>query len=201
MCLVIYQYYCALGKIPKWFDKWDWCFGTWHFTRFHIKMRFRWIFLITRDPRFVDDRIWQYLIRRLSSSGLFDLAGIAWWRHQMDKFSALLAICAGNSPVPGEFPAQRPVTRSFDVFFDLRLNQRLSKNSWGWWFETLPRPLWRHCNGLQCGKLLNLALALAVVSNCIFFRKGWEAITYPCYKFDGGLANFLNHALMSVTLL
>ena len=40
----------------------------------------------------------------------------------METFSALLAICAENSPVPGEFPAQRPVTRSFDVFFDLRLN-------------------------------------------------------------------------------
>ena len=40
----------------------------------------------------------------------------------MEIFSALLAICAGNSPVPGEFPTQRPVTRSFDVFFDLRLN-------------------------------------------------------------------------------
>ena len=35
--------------------------------------------------------------------------------------------CAGNSPVPGEFPAQRPVTRSFDVFFDVRLNKRLIK--------------------------------------------------------------------------
>ena len=39
----------------------------------------------------------------------------------------------GNSPVTGEFPAQRPVTRSFDVFFDLRLNKRLSKQRWGWW--------------------------------------------------------------------
>ena len=47
----------------------------------------------------------------------------------MESFSALLAICAGNSPVSGEFPAQRPVTRSFDVFFDLRLNKRLSKQS------------------------------------------------------------------------
>ena len=45
----------------------------------------------------------------------------AWWRHQMETFSALLAICAGNSPVSGEFPAQRPVTRSFDVFFDVRV--------------------------------------------------------------------------------
>ena len=64
----------------------------------------------------------------------------------MEKISALLAMCAGNSPVPGEFPAQRPVTRSFDVFFDLRLINRLSKQSRGWWFETLSRPLWRHCN-------------------------------------------------------
>ena len=51
----------------------------------------------------------------------------SWWRHQMETISSLLAICAENSPVPGEFPAQRPVTRSFDVFFDLRLNNRLSK--------------------------------------------------------------------------
>ena len=73
-------------------------------------------------------------------------SGCSWWRHQMETFFTSLAICAGNSPVPGEFPAQRPVTWSFDVFFDLRLNKRLSKQSWGWWFETLSRPLWRHCN-------------------------------------------------------
>ena len=46
----------------------------------------------------------------------------------------------------GEFPSQRPVTRSFDVFFDPRLNKWLSKQSWGWWFETSSCPLWRHCN-------------------------------------------------------
>ena len=55
---------------------------------------------------------------------------ITWWRHQMETFSALLAICAGNSPVPCEFPTQMPVTRSFDVYFDLRLNKRLCKQSW-----------------------------------------------------------------------
>ena len=43
----------------------------------------------------------------------------------MEAFSALLALCAGNSPAPGEFPAQRPVTRSFDVSFELRLNKQL----------------------------------------------------------------------------
>ena len=72
---------------------------------------------------------------------------ISWWRHQMETFSALMAICAGNSPVTGEFPAQRPVTRSFEVFFDLRLNKPLSKQWWGWWFETLSRPLCCHGNG------------------------------------------------------
>ena len=71
---------------------------------------------------------------------------ITWWRHQMETFSALLAISAGNSPVTGEFPAQRPVTRSFDVFFDLRSNKRLSKQSWGWWFGTPSHPLWHHSN-------------------------------------------------------
>ena len=56
----------------------------------------------------------------------------------METFSALLAICAG----------QRPVTRSFDVFFDLRPNKRLSKQWWGWWFETPSFPLWSHCNAM-----------------------------------------------------
>ena len=77
---------------------------------------------------------------------LGDLMLTSWWHHQMETFSALLAICAGNSPVPSEFPAQRPVTQSFDVFFDLRLNKWFRKQSWGWWFETLSHPLWRHCN-------------------------------------------------------
>ena len=75
---------------------------------------------------------------------------LAWWRHQMEAFSALLTICAGNSPVKGEFPAQKPVTRNFDVFFDLRVNKRLSKQWLGWWFEMPSRPLWRHCNGVYC---------------------------------------------------
>ena len=66
----------------------------------------------------------------------------ACWRHQMETFSALLAIFAGNSPVPSEL--QRPV--SFHVFVGLPLNKPLSKQWWGWWFETLSPPLWRHCN-------------------------------------------------------
>ena len=53
----------------------------------------------------------------------------------MEAFSTLLALCVGNSLVTGEFPTQRPMAQSFDVFFDLCLNKQLSKQSWGWWFE------------------------------------------------------------------
>ena len=51
-----------------------------------------------------------------------------------------------HDDVTGEFPAQRLVTRSFDVFLDLRLNKWLNKQSRGWWFETLSRPLCRYSN-------------------------------------------------------
>ena len=91
--------------------------------------------------------IWKY---RLWNGGHFVQGKMSsWWRHQMETFSALLAICVGNSPVTGEFPTQRPVKRSFDVFFDLHLNKRLSKQSCGWWFETPSCPLWSHCNDFQ----------------------------------------------------
>ena len=92
-------------------------------------------------PFVSDDK--RFIIHSISDPHRF-----TWWRHQMETFSALLAICAGNSPVTGEFPAQRPATWSFDDLFDLHLNKRLSKQSWGWWFETPSRPLWRHYNDI-----------------------------------------------------
>ena len=54
-------------------------------------------------------------------------------------------LCEGISLVTGEFPSQRPVTRSLDVFFDLRLNKLLSKQSRRRWYETSWCSLWRHC--------------------------------------------------------
>ena len=82
----------------------------------------------------------------LTARNTFSQIWSTWWRHQTETFTALLVLCAGNLPVTGEFPAQRPVTRSFDVVFYLRLNKLLSKQSSGGWFETPSRPLWRHCN-------------------------------------------------------
>ena len=64
---------------------------------------------------------------------------------------------------PGEFPAQRPVTRSFDVFSDLHPNKRLGKQPWGWWFETLSWSLWRQCNDLTLLSLWGLWTSLNVI--------------------------------------
>ena len=61
------------------------------------------------------------------------------------NISALLDFCVSNSPVTGEFPKQRPVTRSFEVFFDLRLKKLLSKQTWDRWFETPSHPSWCLC--------------------------------------------------------
>ena len=112
--------------------------------------------------------------RQTPKSALLDLT---WWRHQMETFSAFLVLCAGNSPVTCEFPAQRPETRSFDVFFDLRLNKRLNKQSWGWWFETPSWSLRRHSNEhthpkhLVCdiplvANFLSFYMSLVIVMNC-----------------------------------
>ena len=70
------------------------------------------------------------------------------WSHQMETFSAVLALCEGNPPVTGGFPSQRPVTLSFDVFLHLRLNKRLNEQSRRHWFETPSRLLWRHWHRL-----------------------------------------------------
>ena len=120
----------------------------------------------------------QYICVRYSliflSEGIHNL--YTWWRHQMETFSALLAICAGNSPVPGEFPTQRPVTRSFDVFCDLRLNKRLSKQWWGCWFETPSRPLWRNRNVywtvvmVLCIPFEQLNVSIGVCLQHIYFK-------------------------------
>ena len=68
----------------------------------------------TRIIRHIFARGFLIRIARLLNVGLVPST---WWRHQMETFSALLALCAGNSSVTGEFPSQRPVVRSFDVFF------------------------------------------------------------------------------------
>ena len=106
----------------------------------------------------VDERIY---IQGLNIGGSHD--DVIKWKHFPRYWPFVRGIHrspVNSPPIPGEFPIQRPVTRSFDVFFDLRLNKRLSKQSRGWWIETLSRPLWRHCNvmvaSLFCERPLHL---------------------------------------------
>ena len=78
----------------------------------------------------------------------------------------------GEFTGPGEFPAQRPVTRSLDVSFDLRLNTWLSKQPWGWWFETLSWSLWRQCNDVKLKQSDNLVVS-GVASLTVQQALGW----------------------------
>ena len=135
----------------------------------------------------------------------------------METFSALLAICAGNSPVPGELPTQRPMTWSFDVFFDLRPNKRLSKHWWGWWLEMPSCPLWRHCNDSAGLSQKHWGSLMSVILNQIMYSttkwpingsmrmnhmNGWNVWTktdqpndvWYCYEFLIGKFNSLNDA-------
>ena len=72
----------------------------------------------------------------------YDHDDVIKWKH----FPRYWPFVRGMHRSPVNSPAQRPLTRIFDVFFDLRPNKRLSKQSWGWWFETTSRSLWQHCN-------------------------------------------------------
>ena len=83
----------------------------------------------------------------------------SWWCHPKETFSALLALGAGNSSVTGELPSPRPVTQIFDVFFDLHLNIRLSKQPRHWWIEMPLCSLWHHCN--DCLWVIGPALVLS----------------------------------------
>ena len=100
----------------------------------------------------------------------------------METFSALLAICAGNSPFPGEFPTQRPVTRSFDVFFHLRPNKRLSKQWWGWWFVTQSCPLWRHRNELLFHAFSSIRGQQCKGWSECWIRDNWLGLKYFLYN-------------------
>ena len=86
---------------------------------------------------------------------------VAWWRLRMETFTALLALCAGNSLATGEFPSQKPVTRNFGILFYLRPYKRLCKQSRRRCSETPSRSLWRYCND----RILVEALFIKFLSN------------------------------------
>ena len=108
---------------------------------------------------------------------------VTWWRHQMETFLALLTICAGNSPVTSEFSTKRPVTQSFDVFFDLHLNKWMNKQSWGWWFGTPSHPLWHHRNEILMGcsfdnQCFDIGNIEKITEKWKFFKKFHPCLSY-----------------------
>ena len=121
---------------------------------------FRWSIFLCGDGR-VANYLSQFSANVVLPRHSFGVSVVTttWWRYQTETISAILALCAGNPSVIGEFPSQRPVTRSFAVFFDMRLNKQLSKQSRRRWFETTSRSLLRQCN--------------AIYSLYIFFILAW----------------------------
>ena len=81
-----------------------------------------------------------HVLRRVTRPAL---GTVVEWKRQCMMTSSNGNIFRANGHL-----CKGPVTRGFDVFFDLRLNKRLSKQSWGWWFETLSRPFGRHRDGI-----------------------------------------------------
>ena len=100
----------------------------------------------------------------------------------MEIFSALLALCVGNSPVPGEFPAERPVTRSFDVFFDTCRNKPLRNNREAGDFR-------RHCAHYDVNVMSVLAVSTVGLAP---LYKYWGICRHSGDKFQ---VNYINTTL------
>ena len=133
---------------------------------------------------------WQYtgpksrLLRRPTSWGIMRLKRL---NHddviKWEYFACYWVLCEGNPPATAGFLSQRPVTQSLDVFYNLRLNKRLSKQSRCWWFETSSRPLWRHCNSFFI--LFQKNFVMYVSSGHSFHIKWYGMLSIPVFVSPG----------------
>ena len=112
--------------------------------------------------------------------------------RKMFPFDDVIMACRENlkksdlNPVTGEFPAQRRVGRCFKVFFGLRLNKRLSKQSWGWWVETPSLSLWRHrdvmitlhIHCIRSNHIGKYLVSVAIEVGNVFISLGWSYAEY-----------------------
>ena len=127
------------------------------------------------------------------------VVGCVFWHNSCSKLIHYILICMnihmmtssnGNffrvtGHLCGElFPTQRPVTRSFDVYYDLRLNKRLSKQSWGWWFETPSHPLWRHRNDNYISALTHDMLSKTCIQFAWFFSSILVRLSFLVTSWD-----------------
>ena len=107
------------------------------------------IIVLKSQPHLSADNEWNHRHRGRHTIALFNANEAVlkvmstWWRHQMETFTVLLPLCQGRRPV--DFPHKGQWRGA--VFWDLRLNKRLSKQLRHRWFDTPSRALWRHCNG------------------------------------------------------
>ena len=108
---------------------------------------------------------------------------LTWWRHQMETFSALLALCAGNSPVPVNSPHKGQWRGALMFFFYLRLNKRLSKQQWGWWFEMPSWSLWRHCNDSLELRLKHMNITRSIKDELGTYVTFWAKQKQPKFNF------------------
>ena len=140
--------------------------------------------------------LWLFLICRdmLLTDLIVDVIGVFMMTSSNGKKIALLCLCALNPPVTGEFPLQRPVTRSFGVFHDLRLNKRLSKQSKHRWFETSSRPLWRHFNDRQHTRFVSTYVKAITPSLVMIMQISAVPVCYSYIYFL--IANVINHCLL-----
>ena len=137
------------------------CACKWPSTVIHLQAQC-WQWSGNCTPSFPGQHVFQFIsVCPVVLLSLADEISRTSWRHQMEVFSALLAFCEGN--VHGLL-SQRPGTRNFDVFFDLHLNKRLSKQPRRWWSETPSRSLWRHCNFAALWVLIKFDLLQNVIS-------------------------------------
>ena len=162
-CVIIFQF-AAMGfetkRIKRWFDPEYWYLNGYfdqfvvpcpafvkpHLRNPHIKYHLTTIFIFTRHFR-PYAYIFKSLVTIFRNCTKNNNNAFMMTSSNVNIFRVTGPLC-GEFTSPGEFPTHRPVTRSFNVFFDLRLNKRLSKQPWGWWFETPSWSLWRHCNVL-----------------------------------------------------
>ena len=100
----------------------------------------------------------------------------------------------------GEFTGPRWISRTkasdaeLDVFFDLHPNKRLSKQRWGWWFETLSCPLWRHRNVFISLVMFHQAAysACVVISNHIMYNIHISSKYHIEYRTHSGKPSFVS---------
>ena len=138
-----------------------------------------------------------------------------WWRHHMKTFCALPAFYEGNPPVTDGFPSQRPIMRSGKVFFDLRLNRRLSKQSRRRRLETPLHQLWRHYNVISSidawqrmpaamNRIIidsGISLSLVVPSFCLNNAESWSIALSGLLLGTSGLFNWNSKSTISIKCL